>query len=143
MPFRLTGFRSAARCRALALSSLLCLGALALPAAGADSPGVPTLEELLKPPTTALPTLSRTGKYLAITTPVAGRMNVAVIDMATRKGTLLTNFDDFDVVELHWVGDDRLVFSLGQRNAPTGAFEFQGGGLFMVSRDGKETRQLS
>jgi dipeptidyl aminopeptidase/acylaminoacyl peptidase len=130
---------------ALLVSMLAALASMLAgqPAAAAEPSAPPTLEELLKPPTTALPTLSRTGKYLAITTPVKDRMNIAVIDMTSRKGTLLTNFEDFDVVELHWVGDERLVFSLGQRNAPTGLFEFQGGGLFVVSRDGKEARTLA
>jgi dipeptidyl aminopeptidase/acylaminoacyl peptidase len=70
-------------------------------------------------------------------------MNIAVIDMKTRNATLITNFEEFDVVELHWVGEERLVFSLGQLNSPTGPGEFNAGGLFMVSRDGQESRRLA
>ncbi len=112
-------------------------------AAAAESAGQPTLEELLRPPTTANPILSRSGKYFAVTTPHKGRMNLAVIDMATRKGTLLTSFEDFDVLGVRWVGDDRLVFTLGQLNSPTGPGQFNGGGLFMVGRDGVESRRLA
>lgn len=109
----------------------------------AEPTGQPTLEELLRPPTTASPTLSRSAKHLAVTTPYKGRMNLAVIDMATRKGEMLTSFEDFDVLNARWVGDERLVFTLGQRNSPTGPGQFLGGGLFMVSVDGKESRAIS
>jgi dipeptidyl aminopeptidase/acylaminoacyl peptidase len=109
----------------------------------AEPVGQPTLEELLRPPTTANPILSRSGKYLALTTPSKGRMNLAVLDMATRKGDLLTSFEDYDVIDVHWVGDDRLLFTLGQQNSPTGPGQFSGGGLFMVSRDGQESRRIA
>lgn len=125
--------------------ALLVAGAIAGPMAAlaAEPAGQPTLEELLRPPTTANPILSRSGKYFAVTTPHKGRMNLAVIDMATRKGNLLTSFEDFDVLDVHWVGDERLVFTLGQLNSPTGPGQFLGGGLFMVSRDGRESRRLA
>ena len=44
---------------------------------------------------------------------------------------------------MHWVGDERLVFTLGQLNSPTGPGQFNGGGLFMVSRDGRESRRIA
>ena len=123
--------------------SVVAGGMIGLPGIAAETAGQPTLEELLRPPTTANPILSRTGKYFAVTTPHKGRMNLAVIDMTTRKGNLLTSFEDFDVLGVHWVGDDRLVFTLGQLNSPTGPGQFNGGGLFMVSRDGLESRRLA
>ncbi|MEO7760968.1 MAG: hypothetical protein ABIS68_03540, partial [Casimicrobiaceae bacterium] len=116
---------------------------IATPARAAEPTGKPTLEELIRPPTTLSVVLSRSGKYLAVLTPYKERMNIAVIDMATRKGTLVTNYEDFDVVGLAWVGDDRMVYSLGQLNAPTSPFEFNAGGLFMVSRDGLERRSIA
>ena len=75
--------------------------------------------------------------------PVRGKMNLAIVDLETRKGTAITNFADFDVLGFHWVGNDRLVFNLGQINTPTGPEQFDGGGLFLVSRDGKESKKLS
>ena len=112
-------------------------------AAATDPAGTPTLDELLKPSTLASPILSRSGKYFAATAPFKGRMNLVIIDMKTRKGDLLTSFEDFDVIDVHWVGDDRLTFSLGQQNSPTGPGQFLGGGLFMVGRDGRESRTLA
>jgi dipeptidyl aminopeptidase/acylaminoacyl peptidase len=96
-----------------------------------------------KLPTVAGPQLSPNGKSIAVSAPVNGRMNLAVVDLETRKGTALTNFKDFDVLNIRWVGNDRLVFTLGNRNSPTGPGQFDGGGLFVVSRDGKESRKLA
>ena len=75
--------------------------------------------------------------------PINDRLNLAIVDLETRKGVALTNYRDFDVVDVAWVGNERLVHSLGQYNAPSGAGLQEGGGFFMVSRDGKESRQLS
>jgi dipeptidyl aminopeptidase/acylaminoacyl peptidase len=66
-----------------------------------------------------------------------------VIDLETRKGSALTNFSNFDVISVDWVGNDRIVYTLGQANTPTGPGQADGGGLFMVSRDGKDGRSLS
>src|SRR5690349_10561143 len=101
-----------------ALAAFLLTGVIApVTVLAADAAAAkPTLEELIKPPQTLSVTLSRTGSHLAVLTPYRNRINIAVIDMATRKGTLITNFEDFDVISANWVGDDRLVFSLGQLN---------------------------
>ncbi len=102
-----------------------------------------SVEDIWKSPRLDGLTLSRSGKYLAATAPSRGRMNLLVIDMETQKGQALTSFDDFDVINVSWVGDDRLMFSLGQFNSPTGPGEFDGGGLFVVNRDGTNFRRLS
>lgn len=102
-----------------------------------------TVEDLLKPAAFAGPTLSRDGRYFAVTVPVNGRRNLAVVDLETRKGTALTNFRDYDVLNVTWVGNDKLLYTLGQQNSPTGPGQFDGGGLFMVTRDGKDLRKLS
>ena len=124
---------------------LACVLALNV-AAGANSAFAAdpvSLEDYFKNPSLASPILSRTGKYLAATAPLKGRMNLLVLDLETRKGTLLTSFEDFDVISVRWVGDERIVFSLGQANSPTGPGQFDGGGLFVVGRDGSGSRRLS
>ena len=115
-------------------------------AQGGSAPTAPkplSVEDLLRPPAFASPMLSRDGKYFAVTVPVHGRMNLAVVDLETRKGTSLTNFSDFDVLDVRWVGSDYILYSLGQLNSPSGPGQFEGGGLFMVSKDGKDGRKLS
>ncbi len=130
----------------LALAAGAFLAALlAFPFAGlAQAPAKPlTVEEIWKQPQLSSPALSRNGKDMAALAPVRGRMNLVVIDLETRDVKALTGYDIFDVVSVHWVGNDRLLYSLGQANSPTGPGQFDGGGLFMVSRDGKESRRIS
>ena len=118
---------------------LLALGAaLLVPVAVAQQPSI---EDLWRPPAYSSVTISRNGKHFAVTIPINGRMNVAVIDLETRKGVALTNFKDYDVFDLRWVGNDRLLFTLDQYNTPD--VDRRGGGLFMISRDGKESQRLS
>lgn len=131
---------------AVGLSAMAGAQPAAAPAVAAPpSPLAKTLsiEDIWKSPRLDGLTLSRSGKYLAATAPSRGRMNLLVIDMETQKGQSLTSFDDFDVINVSWVGDDRLMFSLGQFNSPTGPGEFDGGGLFVVNRDGTNFRRLA
>ncbi len=102
-----------------------------------------SIEDVLKRPSIAEPKISPNGRYFVVLAPLNERLNLAIIDLETRKGTAITNFRDFDVREVAWVGNERLTYSLGQYNAPSGAGLEEGGGFFMVSRDGKEARTLS
>lgn len=121
----------------------LIAGAATAQTIPSDSAPPLSIEDFLRPAAFAEPTLSRNGKYFAVTVPVNGRRNLAVVDLETRKGTALTNFRDFDVIDVTWVGNDYILYTLGQFNSPTGPGQFDGGGLFMVSRDGKDGRKLS
>ena len=116
----------------LAFSAATC--AQNTPAAPATPTRQLTVEELFKKPALAKPILSRSGKYLAAVAPFKGRLNLLVINMETRKGDLLTSYENFDVVNVHWVGDERLIYSLGLYDAPTGPSSVDGGGLFVVGR---------
>jgi len=128
----------------LFLAVLSVVGAASAQSSPTVDSGPPlSIEDLLRPAAFAEPTLSRNGKYFAVTVPVNGRRNLAVVDLETRKGTALTNFKDFDVIDVTWVGNDYILYTLGQFNSPTGPGQFDGGGLFMVSRDGKDGRKLS
>lgn len=109
--------------------------------AQADAPV--TLEELFKPPQLSGVNISNNGRYMVTTMPLKGRMNLAVIDLETRKASALTSYDDFDVLSPSWVGNERIIYSLGQANSPTGPGQFDGGGLFVINREGKEFRRLS
>ena len=106
-----------------------------------DSPV--TLEEMFKPPQLSGVNISNNGRYMVTTMPLKGRMNLAVIDLETRKASALTSYTDFDVLGPTWVGNDRILYSLGQANSPTGPGQFDGGGLFVINREGKEFRRLS
>lgn len=125
---------------ALAAGALL---ALAHPVhAQAPAPTL-TVEEIWKQPQLSGPILSRDGKYMAATVPLNGRMNLIVMELGTRNVRALTNYDIFDVLNVRWVGNDRLLYTLGQADSPTGPGQFDGGGLYMASRDGKEGRRIA
>lgn len=101
------------------------------------------IKDYMRYPDFASPVLSPNGQYLAVLVPVKDKLNLAVIDLNVRKINVLTRIADFDVFVPTWVGNDRLVFTTGRRNSPTGPDREDGGGLFMVSRDGQESRVLS
>ena len=102
-----------------------------------------SVEDIWKQPQLGSPSLSRNGKYMAVTMPYKDRMNLAIIDLETRKAFILTTYDSFDVQGIRWVGNDRLLYTLGQNNSPTGPGQFDGGGLFVIGRDGLGYRALS
>lgn len=142
-----TCFSAPAALRALALclgSSLLLAGgpAHAQPA-NAAAAGMPTVEEFVKRPQFTEMLASPSGRFLATTREIAGRLNLVIIDLEKRSSGAITNFDDIDVGQVRWVGDDRLVFSAIQLNAPSGQDSPAAGGLFTVSREGQDFRQLA
>ena len=109
----------------------------------ATSAGVPTVEEFVRRPQFTEMLASPSGRYLATTREVTGRLNLVIIDLEKRTSAAVTNFDDIDVGQVRWVGDDRLVFSAVQLNAPSGQDSPAAGGLFTVSREGQDFRQLA
>jgi dipeptidyl aminopeptidase/acylaminoacyl peptidase len=115
-------------------------GAFALQA----NPNEMALEDYFQLPRLANVVLSPNGQYLAATTRVSDRMNIAVINLATQKPQALTSFTDSDVVRLRWVGNDRILFSLGNYGDPSMTRELTtGGGLFVVNRNGSGFRVIS
>lgn len=101
----------------------------------------PPIADYLRPPEFRLPLLSPDGAHLAVLVPAKGRMNLATVDLATRKPVLLTGYEKYDVVDVHWVGNDRLVFTLGHFDTPVGE-SYGGGGLYTIRRDGTEARAI-
>jgi dipeptidyl aminopeptidase/acylaminoacyl peptidase len=133
--------------KSLHLATGAIASAVALVAATAAPPVLHaqpiSVEDIWKPASISGVTISPNGKYFAATAPVRGRRNLIVFDIEARKGQALTSLEEFDVLNPRWVGNDRLVFTLGQANSPTGPGQFDGGGLFVVNRDGSGARVLS
>ncbi|WP_397534943.1 hypothetical protein, partial [Roseateles sp.] len=128
----------------LSLAAALPTSAVAQQAAGSAASSTPApLRAYLSPPKFRSPTLSPSGRYLAVTSAINGRMNLAVIDLETRKSQAVTSLSAYDVTRFNWIGNERLAFSVGNINAPAGEVETSGGGLFVVSRDGKESRTIT
>lgn len=127
----------------ISVTRLLATGVVWFCALAASALAAPPIDAYWRLPAFRAPSLSPNGRYFAVTVPLQDRMNLAVVDVQTLKAQMLTSFEDFDVIEAHWVGNERLVFSLGRLNSPTGPEHQDGGGLFSVTRDGKEPRKLS
>ena len=131
---------------ALSATLLFTAGAMAqtssAPTATAATAPFP-IKDYMRYPDFGTPVLSPNGKYMAVVVPIKDKFNLAVLDIAARKINVVTSITAFDVLNPNWVGNDRLIFTMGQQNSPTGPGQFDGGGLFMVSRDGKESRVLS
>jgi acetyl esterase/lipase len=87
--------------------------------------------------------LSPSGRWLAIATAKGGdRVGLYVFDLQEWKAVAaVARFSDADVNAFHWVNDDRLVFDIVDKTRGSGDQRWWPG-LFSVSRDGKESRQL-
>lgn len=127
----------------------LTFSLVGLAAGAAPGPAKPSaadaqlpIEAYVGTPRFAQPKLSPDGRLLAVLAPLQGRRNLMLIDLETSKGRVITGMTDFDVVSYHWVGSQRLVYSLGRLDSPTGAEFGDGGGLFTVKADGSDYRKL-
>lgn len=87
-------------------------------------------------------TLSPDGRLLALLAPLNGKRNIVLFDLQTRQARALTGMNSFDVTAFHWVGSERLVYTLGRLDTPTGPESGDGGGLFAVKVDGSAARKL-
>jgi hypothetical protein len=85
--------------------------------------------------------LSDTGKRLAVALTHEGRVALGVVDLQTGSTRLVAGFDDADVRTFEWLGDDRLVFNIVDREGLLGAQKFSPG-LFVVNADGTHPQQL-
>jgi dipeptidyl aminopeptidase/acylaminoacyl peptidase len=87
--------------------------------------------------------LSPSGKQLAVTLARSGaRVGLYVIDLAKGlKSTGVGQFNDVDVQDVHWVNEDRLIFSATDYAKGSGSGE-GAPGLFAVNADGSKFREL-
>jgi dipeptidyl aminopeptidase/acylaminoacyl peptidase len=92
------------------------------------------------------PTLSPDGQHMAVLarrSDKRDRLNIAVINLDTNRSVFVTPFDDSDVVEMHWVNSNRLIFTTGNiLDAAGNAAPWRQGGMFAIDRDGQNARRL-
>ncbi len=101
----------------------------------ASTPKIP-LEDFFRKPEFAQLTLSPNGKYLGVVAPIENRMNLVVIDLDTRKSSLLTRVTEQDVSGFAWANDDRLLFFMDK----DGNESF---GIYAINRDGTKPYTLA
>jgi dipeptidyl aminopeptidase/acylaminoacyl peptidase len=139
----ITTYRSTVLCPA---RRTLLMTAAALPAA-IGVPGVARAQaklsarEFFRYPQISSVSLAPGGKTLAGVGVVNGRRNLVIVDLATRKTLIITNYRDLDVVGPRWISDNRLIFSL--RDFSRGLGDQDAGGLFAIDRDGANYRALA
>ncbi|MGH8849611.1 MAG: alpha/beta fold hydrolase [Casimicrobiaceae bacterium] len=110
----------------LAMSSALCADPL-------------PVETFFKKPLYGSPVLSPSGRYLAVTTAVHGRLNLGVLDLDDRKVTSIGS--SADVIGVAWLSDQRMVVTTGDLQRGSGEPP-QFSGLFAVNRDGWYEKSL-
>jgi len=93
------------------------------------------LETFFRKPQFAAFQLSPNGKELAALAPINGRMNLAVVDLATRQPRAVTAVHEQDVSGFIWANNDRLLFFMDK----DGSESF---GIFAVNSDGSMARTL-
>lgn len=134
------GFLLSAFCLAFVLLAPKSVLAQTVPTKDSE----PSIEDFFRFPKLASVTLSPGGKYLAATSRMNDRMNLVVMDLQTRKAQALTNFTDIDAMSVRWIGDEKILFTLGSySDARMSNERTTGGGLYVVNRDGSGYRKLS
>jgi len=118
----------------------LLLGSVCSTSAYADS-SIPVADFYKKAAFSGRPVLSPDGKNLAVLVPRDGKFVLAVINMETRKPTVVASDPNYDVTSPSWVNNRRLIFSVTKGSEVTAA-ENDGGGLFAVDMDGKNFKTL-
>ncbi len=88
--------------------------------------------------------LSPDGKSVAMRITVNNHISLAVMDIDSGKSKEIAEFNDADVSWVRWAGDKRLLYGISylfdENTLWTG---FVQDGLFVVNRDGSETKELS
>ena len=138
-------FPTSLRALGAALGLLLCAAA-PLHAAPASSPGasaLPPIERFFGNPVLADAKLSPNGRFLAAISGAPNRRDyLVVIDLQQKTPKLVAGYTDADILRFDWVNDDRLVFSLADKQVAPGE-NYRAAGLFAVDRDGSKLLQLA
>jgi len=111
--------------------------------AGAPALAQPPVERFMRWPDLEQPRLSPDGRHAALLAQGDALRNTLVVLDVDKPGSAraLVRFVDADLREVHWVGNDHLVFELTDRRAGGAAQRFAPG-LYAVAREGGPIRTL-
>ena len=133
--------------RSLITLLLLCIGADALAQAPvAPSPSarvagdLPPVETFYRRPKYSDVTFSPDGTLLAALVPVNERRNLAIIDTAKGKATVLTVLKDQDVSNYRWVGDRSIEVSTANLTDESGVVQLKQ--RLLIDLDGRVLRDM-
>lgn len=125
---------------------LACLFAAALlsaaTAASAQAPAPPPVEAFFQNPAFSAAKISPDGRHVALTVaPKGARTQLIVLDVDKLAAKVVAAPVDSDVDRFEWISDERLVFSMDDRQTAQGDL-ILGPGLFAANRDGSDYRAL-
>jgi dipeptidyl aminopeptidase/acylaminoacyl peptidase len=122
------------------LAALCCASTPAF-AQGASAP--PPIAPFFQHPAFSDSVLSPNGKHLATRiVDKNGHDVLAVIDLDTRAANIAAGYTDEDIDRFQWVNDERLVYTLNNKEKAQGDI-WIAPGLFAVNRDGSRLVQLA
>ncbi|MES2048473.1 MAG: prolyl oligopeptidase family serine peptidase [Pseudomonadota bacterium] len=127
------------------LSSIACLLAASVfshNVAAATPSNLPSIVSFFQNSTFSGAKLSPNAKFVAIRISTReGRAQLAVLDLATFKSTVVASFEESDIGEFFWVNDTRIVFNLTNLQLAQGD-QYLASGMFAVNIDGSKFKQL-
>nr|WP_315485940.1 alpha/beta fold hydrolase [uncultured Undibacterium sp.] len=124
--------------KSLLLAAFLCASPIAL----AQNPAPPPIENFFKLDKFGGSWLSPDGKSIALL--MAGpdqRLALAIMDTTSNKLQVIAKYSNLDITSASWVNNQRLVYSMGDRQLAAGQ-QRTGPGLIAIDKDGKNDREI-
>nr|WP_314858683.1 alpha/beta fold hydrolase [uncultured Undibacterium sp.] len=124
--------------KSLLLAAFLCASPIVL----AQNSALPPMENFFKLDKFGGSSLSPDGKNIALL--MAGpdqRLALAIMDTATNKLQVIAKYSNLDITSATWVNNQRLVYSMGDRQIAAGQ-QRTGPGLIAIDKDGKNDREI-
>lgn len=84
----------------------------------ASSPAELTVEDFFRPPAVVSARLNPSGTHLAmmVAEPETDSTGLRILDLTTKRAVGMTGTKVYDIRDLHWVGDERVVFTVTRDN---------------------------
>ena len=126
--------------KTLAKRRLGCAAAaLSLALANTGAWAQTSIEDLFRNSKFDSATLSPNGKFLATTTNIDGRIQLAVAELDTGAVKNVAGYDTLDVTGIRWINDERIAFSIIDRDGDQNS---SSSGLYAINRDGTRAAVL-
>ncbi|MFZ6798899.1 alpha/beta hydrolase family protein [Undibacterium sp. Di24W] len=124
--------------KGLLLAVFLCVSPIVV----AQNSALPPIENFFKLDKFGASSLSPDGKNIALL--MAGpdqRLALAIMDTASNKLQVIAKYSNLDITSATWVNNQRLVYSMGDRQIAAGQ-QRTGPGLIAIDKDGKNDREI-
>ena len=97
------------------------------------------LEEFFRNSKFTSASLSPNGKFLATAANIGGRLQLAVVEIATGAAKNVAGYEKLDVTDVQWVDDERLLYMVVDRDGEQSSTVVD---IFAVGRDGSRPVSL-